>query len=152
MRSIPPADADSTDTLPTLSREAAADPDGDAVQYDVYLDTETEPAAMAASGLTETEFTPEESLLLAAACKDGNNITNNPPPPEEPENRAPSVFAVTVDTTGLDPVLTWTVATDPDGDPVTYTVLLEGEEVQTGLSDTTAMLKRLEYELNFRAG
>lgn len=60
----PEADADSTEIRLTFSWEAAADPDGDPVQYDVLLDTMPDPGTVAASGLTESEFTPDDRLSL----------------------------------------------------------------------------------------
>lgn len=60
----PEAGTEVIDLRPTLSWEAAIDPDGDAVRYELFLDTESDPATMVASGLTETEFTPEDRLSL----------------------------------------------------------------------------------------
>lgn len=60
----PETEADSTDIRPVFSWEPADDPDGDPVQYDLFLDTEPDPATIVAEGLTDTEYTPEERLLL----------------------------------------------------------------------------------------
>lgn len=82
-------------------------------------------------------------MLLAIACKKGSNPAGNS------DNRPPGSFTVTIDSTDFDPVLYWTVPEDPDGDPVTYSIYLEGREVEAGLSDTTAILGTLEYETGY---
>jgi len=86
-------------------------------------------------------------LLIIAGCKNGNNVTNEPPP--DPDNQPPGAFIATVDTTGLDPVVSWEAATDPDGDRVTYRVFLEGEQVQSDINGTSAVLEGLEFETEF---
>ena len=47
---------------PALGWQAAADPDGDAVTYSVYLDQNANPSTKIISGLTATSFTPTTAL------------------------------------------------------------------------------------------
>jgi len=66
------------DLKPTFSWEPAIDPDGDAVSYDVYLDTENPPTTAVASGLGDITYTPQDNLnpdetyYWAVVAKDGN--------------------------------------------------------------------------------
>lgn len=82
-------------------------------------------------------------VLLFPGCKDHLNPVNTS------QNLPPGPFSVIVNTEGTNAVLRWTPATDPDRESVTYSVFLDEEEVQSGLSDTTAILERLEYETEF---
>jgi len=54
----------STDVYPTLSWTAATDPDGDTVNYDVYLNAtnDSNPTELIAENLTETSFSIENRL------------------------------------------------------------------------------------------
>jgi len=66
------------DLNPTFSWEPAIDPDGDALSYDVYLDTENPPATVVASDLSDITYTPVDNLnpgdtyFWAVVAKDGN--------------------------------------------------------------------------------
>ncbi|HLW32002.1 MAG TPA: lipocalin family protein [Aequorivita sp.] len=63
---------------PTLTWSAAADPDGDAVVYDLYVGTSNPPTSSIASNLTQTTFTLNTNLEINTAyywrvvAKDGN--------------------------------------------------------------------------------
>ena len=50
---------------PTFTWEQASDPNGDAVRYDLYLDTDSEPVTIVASGLSETTFSYPVRLTMA---------------------------------------------------------------------------------------
>tara|TARA_R110000823_G_scaffold288701_1_gene406891 strand:+ start:42899 stop:44389 length:1491 start_codon:yes stop_codon:yes gene_type:complete len=66
------------DLKPTFTWEPAIDPDGDAVSYDVYLDTENPPTTAVASGLSDITYMPQDNLnpddtyYWAVMAKDGN--------------------------------------------------------------------------------
>ncbi|RFN58913.1 fibronectin type III domain-containing protein [Marixanthomonas ophiurae] len=66
------------DLNPTFSWEPAIDPDGDAVSYDVYLDTENPPTTAVASNLSDITYIPQDNLnsgdtyYWAVVAKDGN--------------------------------------------------------------------------------
>lgn len=62
----PEADSDREILLPTFAWEAAADPDGDVVMYDLYIDTANGPQTPIATGLSETTFVPAANLELFA--------------------------------------------------------------------------------------
>lgn len=54
-----------------------------------------------------------------------------------------------MDTSGLAAILEWTAPEDPHGDPLTYAVFLDDQEVAAGLTSTTLALEGLEYETAF---
>ena len=65
-------------------------------------------------------------------------------------NQAPSSFTVSVSSiTETTATLNWTTATDPDGDPVTYTVNLEGSVIADDLSVLTLDLISLATGTNY---
>jgi hypothetical protein len=50
--------------MPAFNWQAATDPDGDAVTYGIYLDTETDPTTELAAGLSQTSYTITDRLHL----------------------------------------------------------------------------------------
>lgn len=48
--------------MPSFSWNSATDPDGDAVEYDLYLDTNSSPSTTIANSISETSFTAENNL------------------------------------------------------------------------------------------
>jgi len=72
---------------------------------------------------------------------------NTLPEPEPIPNRPPTSFLVAsaLAPNNTDVVLTWTRAKDPDGDPVTYTVVYKDTLVR-GLTDTTYTIRSAGYE------
>lgn len=65
-------------------------------------------------------------------------------------NQAPSVFTASVSLiTETTATLNWTAATDPDGDTVTYTVTLQGSQVETGLTGLTLGLTSLTQSTSY---
>ncbi|MFS4493106.1 hypothetical protein [Maribacter sp. 2308TA10-17] len=59
----PAADAENVDVRPTFSWEAATDPDGDAITYEIYADTTATPSTLIGT-TTETNFEVDERLTL----------------------------------------------------------------------------------------
>ncbi len=118
----------------TLTWQAAIDPDGDAVFYDVYFGTDATPVTIASSGQTSTTYTPTLMAnniyywkVVAKDPKDGisesavrsfSTLNNGP---ESVALTSPANSAANV---ALDATLTWQAATDPDGDAVVYDVYL----------------------------
>jgi hypothetical protein len=70
--------ATNVDLEPAFSWNAAIDPDGDAVSYDLYLGTSNPPTTLAGSNLNTTTYTPQDNLDFEASyywkvvAKDGN--------------------------------------------------------------------------------
>ena len=54
----------SVDVTPIFSWQAATDPDGDTVSYDLYLGTQTEPSMLYAENINGTSYTVQDRLLL----------------------------------------------------------------------------------------
>ncbi len=57
--------AEAVDFLPTLTWQAATDPEGDTVSYDLFLDTADNPTTLLSEGLSATSFTVADSLERA---------------------------------------------------------------------------------------
>ena len=64
---LPLANNEESNLQPTLAWNAAVDPDGDPVVYDIFLGTEEEPVNAIATNLTNTNYTLEEPLDVLTA-------------------------------------------------------------------------------------
>lgn len=62
-----------------------------------------------------------------------------------PVNQAPDDFSVTVTLERNTADLTWSAASDPDGDAVTYTVMLDDEEIADDITDTEYTIEDLQF-------
>jgi hypothetical protein len=84
------------------------------------------------------------ALLFIYACKTAETIT--PITPVVTPNRPPSDFSVTqkLKADGKTIVLNWTKAKDPDGDAVTYAVVLK-DTLTKSISDTTYTIEGLDF-------
>lgn len=77
------------------------------------------------------------SLLLMNGCTTGG----------DDDNIAPGIFSTnTVDTRVDGATIQWTESVDPDGDSVTYAIILEGTEIASGSSTLTYSFSGLEPE------
>ena len=123
----------------TLAWQAASDPDGDAVTYDVLLDTTPAPSTPLVTGQTATTFELDGSLergtlyYWRVVARDAGDATTEGPvwTFTSRENAPPAAFQTLSPadgSTGTDPqpTLTWEATTDPEGDPFVYDVYLDG--------------------------
>ena len=66
------------------------------------------------------------------------------------ENFPPSDFKVLVsEITDNSALLTWDLATDPENDKVTYSILLEDNEIQSNINDTEFILENLNAQTSY---
>ena len=76
--------------------------------------------------------------ILFSNCSDSGN---------DDDNNAPSIFSVNTTVIGFDYAkIEWTESLDSDDDPVTYAIILEGQEVATGLTALTFSFYNLESD------
>ncbi len=71
---------------------------------------------------------------------DGNDPNNNPP----------SIFSANTTDTRFDgATIEWTESLDPDGDTITYAIILNGQEIASGGTTLTYSFSGLEAETNY---
>ncbi len=129
----------------TVEWTQAIDPDGDAVTYSVSLNGATAASSVTGTSLDLSDLNEDTSYSGTVTATDGNGgssssnfsfITNG--------NQNPEMFTVTVDDiTEMTAILNWSESVDPDGDDVTYRVLLDGTEIVANLTATSFNLTEL---------
>ncbi|GEM_PF-2418432 len=136
----------------TLEWSSAEDPDGDDVTYSVQLGGETLTTDLSNTSFDLSELTPEteyEGIVTASDGNGGESMANfsfttlaemTPPMNQDPEDFMVMVTDIAQTTTTLD----WDAAVDPDGDDITYDVLLAGSPVATDLAETIYELTGLD--------
>ncbi len=73
--------ATNVDVMPNLSWSAATDPDGDAISYDLYIDSNENPTTLFAEDITATNYQLQERLSIVeqyywkVVAKDNNGNT-----------------------------------------------------------------------------
>lgn len=127
-----------------LTWQAAIDPDGDILVYDVLISTNSNPTTVISSGSTSTSFVPTLDAGMTyywkVIAKDGKGgiresavwsfstiIPSSPPSSftlKSPGNG-------TTDNLYIDFLLEWNASTDPDGDAISYDVLLSTSAIPT---------------------
>ena len=120
-----------------LRWNTSTDPDGDAVTYDVLLGTNANPTTVVSTEQTGTTFTPTlttgTTYYWKVIAKDGNGGTSESAVwsfTTISPNSPPAIFALispangAIDNLYIDFLLEWNASTDPDGDAVTYDVIL----------------------------
>ncbi len=69
---------------------------------------------------------------------------------DEPQiNRAPGNVAVTVSLTGNTALIVWTAAADPDLDPITYDIVLNGTMIGQGITELNYSVEDLPFDFQF---
>jgi len=144
-------DASNVDLMPSFSWTAATDPDGDTVSYDLYIDSNESPTTLFAGDIAETNYQLQEPLSVVekyywkVIAKDnkGNSTTSKDTYSfttrnTDSANQAPETFGLIGVSNGatdvdLMPNFSWTAATDPDGDAITYDLYIDSNENPTTL-------------------
>lgn len=122
-------------TTPILSWNSSSDPDGDAVTYDVYLDTTSNPTTLktpSSISVTQLQITALSASTLyywKVIAKDNRGGSNSGgpwsfttqalanQPPTAPTNSAPANHSTGI---AINATISWTASTDPNGDTVSY--------------------------------
>ena len=142
-----------TTTGAALTWSQAIDPDGDEVTYDVVVDNNTVATGLTTTSYTFTDLAAATQYTGTVIASDGNGGTASASfsfTTESAANQNPGSFTVTVgEVTATTAVLTWTAATDPDGDNVTYSVGYNGNEVANGITDLTYTIESLTAETTY---
>ena len=141
-----------SNTSAVLNWTTATDPDGDKVKYGVVLNGAEVEASL--EGITytlealekETNYTGK---VVAADGKGGFTESKFSFTTVEPVNNPPGDFTVSSAVGGNGATISWTAATDPDGDAVKYDVELSGSNVKTDLTGLTHTLTSLDYNTNY---
>lgn len=116
----------------TLIWQAATDPDGDPITYDVYFGTEAIPVTVVSGSQTGTSYAPalaaNTTYYWKVVAKDDRGGTSESTVWSfVTQNNGPGTVTLNMPTDAvsdvtLDALLTWQAVADPDGDAVTYDV------------------------------
>ena len=143
---------DITSTTATVSWTAPEDADGDDLTYDVLLGTDVVSTDQTGLTYSLTGLTAATEYSGSIVVMDGNggeasanfSFTTANPDGSPSENQNPGSFTVTVSSlTNNSAELSWTAATDADGDAVTYAVTLDSDQLETNQTGTTYSLTDL---------
>ena len=120
-----------------LTWDAPSDQDGDTLTYDVYFETNASPSTIVSSGQTSTTYAPglteNTTYYWKIVAHDGKGGTGYSPVwsfTTLSPNNPPDAFNLispgngSTDNLYIDFLLEWNPSTDPDGDAVTYDVIL----------------------------
>ncbi|MEM7108652.1 MAG: fibronectin type III domain-containing protein, partial [Bacteroidota bacterium] len=128
--------SDITATSATVNWTASTDPDGDNVTYSVAVEGQTLFSGLTVTSANITGLDAGTTYNGVVTAEDGNDdettatfsFTTTDAMNSNPESFIVTVSDITTNTAGL----SWTAANDPDGDNVTYKVLLAGSEITSG--------------------
>jgi hypothetical protein len=157
----PANDAVDQPISPQLGWDDCTDPEGDPIQYDIYLDVVSPVMAKVDSNLSAStwnvgplDYGTKYYWRVVARDDYGNSTTSvewnfttgNNQPPTQPVNLLPANGAVDQDRSLL---LNWTASTDPESDPVTYDIYFGNSSpppsVETSYAQTSYNPGMLDY-------
>jgi hypothetical protein len=134
----------------TISWSKAVDPDGDTVAYTVMLENETLVSGSKSLEVNKTGLSSDTSYSGKVVARDPEglssektfNFTTGSIPNASPEASVLSSPEKKETGVVLMPMLAWEASDDPDGDPVTYDVYLDGSvnpstKLVSDLNDTS---------------
>ncbi|MEM8566383.1 MAG: YHYH protein, partial [Bacteroidota bacterium] len=128
--------SDITTTTATVSWTTSNDLDGDNVTYSITLEGQVLGSGLTVTNANVTGLDASTMYSGVITASDGNGGESTAPfsfTTSSAMNSAPGSFAVTVsDITTNSADLSWTAAEDPDGDDVTYKIMLAGSEISSG--------------------
>lgn len=141
-----------SNTSAILNWTKATDADGDKVKYGVVLNGAEVEASL--EGITYTlealeKETSYTGKVVAADGKGGFTESEFSFTTVEKVNTPPGDFTVSTAVGGNGVTLSWTAATDPDGDDVKYDVELGGESIKTNLTTLSHALTDLEFSKTY---
>ena len=139
------APANNADNIPlntSLTWQASTDADGDAVIYDIFLDTNNPPTNRVATNQTGLTYVPTGQIsstkyywtIVAKDNKGGASVsalrsyTTASRPPSQPSLTSPANSAVGV---APNTKLVWKASSDPDNDAIVYDVFLDTDNPPT---------------------
>ncbi len=91
--------------------------------------------------IIQTTFGVAAVAIICTSCNNDDNPA--------PVNKAPGAVEVTTTVAGNSVALSWTPAIDPDGDAVTYDVVLEGNTIASDISATSFSVADLRFEKDY---
>ena len=141
-----------SDMSAVLTWTKATDADGDKVKYGIVLNEAEVTSSLEGTTYTLAALDKETSYsgkVVAVDGKGGFSETKFSFTTIAESNSVPEDFTVSTAVGGNGVTLSWTAATDPDGDDVKYDVELEGDNIKTDLTTLSHALTDLEYSKTY---
>ncbi|MEM9390685.1 MAG: fibronectin type III domain-containing protein, partial [Bacteroidota bacterium] len=146
--------SDITSNTATISWTASVDPDGDDVNYSVTIENQLLVSDIMVTSVDVTGLEEGITYNGVVTASDGNNgeaTASFSFTTTESVNQNPGSFTVAVSNiTATGAELTWDAAVDPDGDDVTYKVMLAGSEITSGETGLTFNLTSLTADTEYQ--
>ncbi len=143
-----------TSTTATISWTASVDPDGDDVTYSVTIEGQQLALDLTVTSVNVIgleEGITYNGVVTASDGNDGEATASFNFTTAESVNQNPGSFTVSVSNiTTTSAQLTWDAAVDPDGDDVTYNIMLAGSEIASGETGLTFNLTSLTADTEYQ--